>query len=168
MLESYIGLGSNLADPVEQVSRAIDELAGLSNCHLDAVSSLYVSKPLGPQDQDDFVNAVLKLSTTLNAHELLSCLQDIENTHQRVRRRRWGPRTLDLDILLYADQIIQDEHLCVPHAELAKRSFVLIPLYEIAPELTIPGMGKLKELQAKMDSSDLTKLDSNEYRAQQS
>lgn len=168
MLESFIGLGSNLAEPVEQVSRAIDELASLANCRIDAVSSLYVSKPLGPQDQNDFVNAVVKLSTSLNAHELLSCLQGIENSHQRVRERHWGPRTLDLDILLYGGQKIQDEHLCVPHAEMAKRSFVLIPLYEIAPELSIPGMGKLKELQAKMDKSSLKKLDSNEYRAQQS
>ncbi|NKB35894.1 MAG: 2-amino-4-hydroxy-6-hydroxymethyldihydropteridine diphosphokinase [Gammaproteobacteria bacterium] len=168
MLESYIGLGSNLAQPVEQINQAINELAGLSHCRLQVASSLYVSRPMGPQDQDDFVNAVVQLSTALSAHDLLDQLQNLEKRHHRVRERHWGPRTLDLDILLYGDQIIQDERLCVPHTEMAKRSFVLYPLYEIAPELTIPGMGKLKELKENMDGGDLKKLDSNEYRAQQS
>jgi 2-amino-4-hydroxy-6-hydroxymethyldihydropteridine diphosphokinase len=168
MLESYIGLGSNLAKPVAQVSEAIQELAALPECSLQAVSSLYSSKPVGPQDQDDFVNAVVKLSTSLTAHELLSSLQNIENAHQRLRERHWGPRTLDLDILLYGDQIIQDDRLCIPHAEMKNRSFVLIPLYEIAAQLTIPGMGELKELMSMVDNRDLTILDSNEYRAQQS
>ena len=163
-IESYIGLGSNLANPAQQLADALDEIAALEACELQAVSSFYRSPPLGPQDQPDFVNAVARVSTELAAHDLLSCLQSIENAHQRVRQQRWGPRTLALDLLVYGDEVIDDERLRVPHVEMARRNFVLIPLYEIAEALTIPGMGSIKELVAAVDSAGLEVLDSDERR----
>ena len=163
-IDSYIGLGSNLEGPQQQLTGALEKIAALEECELQAVSSFYRSQPLGPQDQPDFVNAVAKLGTSLSAHDLLTCLQGIESAHQRVRERRWGPRTLDLDLLVYGDQIIDDERLRVPHIELPRRNFVLIPLYEIAEALTIPGMGSIKQLVSAVDAEGLEVLDSDERR----
>ncbi len=135
---AYIGLGSNLGKPVDQISTALAELAELPACELAAASSLYRSAPLGPQDQPDYINAVVALRTTLNPLELLKALQTIEQAHERVRQERWGPRTLDLDLLLYDDLRIGSEVLTVPHPEIYHRNFVLTPLYEIAPGLVMP------------------------------
>ncbi len=138
---AFVGLGSNLDDPEAQVRRALDELAGLPESVLERTSSLYRTAPMGPPDQPDYVNAVARLATRLAPHRLLSALQAIERAHGRVRGVHWGPRTLDLDLLLYDALRIADARLTVPHPGIAERSFVLTPLAEIAPDLDIPGVG---------------------------
>lgn len=142
----FVGLGSNLDAPQQQVTRALDELAVMDATGILDQSSLYKSSPVGPQDQDDYVNAVAKLETELQAEALLDALQDIENRHGRRRLRHWGPRTLDLDILSYGDSIIATERLTVPHPEIPNRTFVLKPWAEIAPDWVIPGFGRVTEL----------------------
>ncbi|MCG7915584.1 MAG: 2-amino-4-hydroxy-6-hydroxymethyldihydropteridine diphosphokinase [Candidatus Thiodiazotropha weberae] len=155
----YIGLGSNLQNPKWQVESALAELAQLSDSMMVSHSSLYRSRPLGPQDQDDFINAVAHLTTTLAADSLLDALQLLEQQHHRVRERRWGPRSLDLDLLLYGDQTIDTPRLIVPHPEIAKRSFVVLPLLEIAPaDLRIPGLGSLQTLSTGIERRDIERL----------
>jgi 2-amino-4-hydroxy-6-hydroxymethyldihydropteridine diphosphokinase len=135
----YIGLGSNLASPLRQVRVAIAELAQLPQSRLCAISPLYRSRPLGPAGQPDYINAVAALETTLTPLELLDGLQAIEKRHGRKRGAvRWGPRTLDLDLLLYGDAVIDEPRLTVPHPEMAQRGFVLRPLADIAPLLRLP------------------------------
>jgi 2-amino-4-hydroxy-6-hydroxymethyldihydropteridine diphosphokinase len=135
----YIGLGSNLAQPAQQLRAALDAMAALPDTQLIAVSSLYASKPLGPADQPDYVNAVAALDTALEPLTLLDCLQQIELQQGRQRKaERWGPRTLDLDILLFGEQRIDLPRLQVPHYHLQERPFVLYPLAEIAPDLQLP------------------------------
>ena len=146
MAIAYIALGSNLHTPREQLKRALNALAQLPQTQLMAVSSFYRSKPLGPQDQPDYLNATVEISTALSPLALLDELQRIENEQGRVRLRRWGERTLDLDILLYGDEIIQSERLTVPHYDMHNREFVIIPLAEIAPNLILPNGQKLAEL----------------------
>jgi len=146
MVNVYIGLGSNLDNPKDHVKRALEELKQLPHSHLLLASKLYLSKPVGPQDQDDFVNAVALLVTELDPLALLDELQSIEQRHQRVRERHWGPRTLDLDLLLFGDQTIQNSRLTVPHVELGNRDFVVGPLFELCPELTLPNGTKLQQL----------------------
>ncbi|NQY88306.1 MAG: 2-amino-4-hydroxy-6-hydroxymethyldihydropteridine diphosphokinase [Colwellia sp.] len=137
---AYIGLGSNLSSPIKQVQAAIDEIKKIAHSQVIKVSSLYLSKPMGPQDQDDYINAVLALQTTLTPLELLDALQSIENKAGRVRKEnRWGARILDLDIILFGDDIITSERLTVPHYGMTKREFVLLPLAEIAADLIIPS-----------------------------
>lgn len=144
----YIGLGSNLGEPRQQLLQAIEELAGLPVTSLMACSSLYRSEPLGPGDQPEYLNAVAELRTQLPAESLLEKLLEIETRHGRRRTsRRWEPRTLDLDLLLYGQSVLNAPRLQVPHPELAKRSFVLYPLLEIAgPDLYVPGQGRLGTL----------------------
>ena len=126
MQRCFIGLGSNLGEPVNQLQQALNALAKLDQCKLGAISSFYASKPLGPQDQPDYVNAVVELFTELSPHRLLDQLQMIEQYQGRVRTgQRWGARTLDLDILLYGEQQIHDERLTVPHYDMAQRNFVV-------------------------------------------
>ncbi|WP_457676963.1 2-amino-4-hydroxy-6-hydroxymethyldihydropteridine diphosphokinase [Thiolapillus sp.] len=146
MIRAHIGLGSNLDHPAEQVLRAMDELDCIPESWLGRVSSLYASPPMGPRDQPDYVNAVAELHTALPPLELLDALQGIEAAHQRVRGERWGPRTLDLDLLLYGNEIIDLERLKVPHPGMAQRFFVLQPLAEIDGELEVPGMGRVRDL----------------------
>jgi 2-amino-4-hydroxy-6-hydroxymethyldihydropteridine diphosphokinase len=155
----YIGLGSNLDIPVKQVNTAIDSLRELKHSTLISVSSLYISEPMGPADQPDFINAVACLDTTLEPGALLDALQAIEDAHGRQRgSERWGARTLDLDILVYGDKTIKDERLTVPHSGLHQRSFVLYPLQEINPDLLIPGHGHIAELVANCSSAGLERL----------
>ncbi|OOF51806.1 2-amino-4-hydroxy-6-hydroxymethyldihydropteridine diphosphokinase [Rodentibacter genomosp. 1] len=146
MITAYIALGSNLNTPVEQLNSALNGIENLPKTQLLAVSSFYQSKPLGPQDQPDYVNAVAKITTALPPLSLLDELQRIENEQGRVRLRRWGERTLDLDILLYGNEIIQNERLTVPHYDMHNREFVVVPLVEIAPDLIFPDGKKLTEL----------------------
>ena len=146
MIRCYIGLGSNLEDPRQQVSTALEELAALADCQLVSASHLYRSDPDGPPGQPDYINAVACLDTTLEAHALLDQLQAIEQAHDRVRKIHWGPRTLDLDLLLYGDQQINTERLTVPHAFMTERGFVLWPLAEIAPDIELPDGRKLEQL----------------------
>ena len=143
----YIGLGSNLSDPLRQLRRAVQALAQLPASRLIAQSRLYRSRPLGPQNQPDYLNAVAALDTELAADELLRQLQAVEQGQGRVRGAlRWGPRTLDLDILLYGDAVIDSSRLKVPHPGLAQRNFVLYPLYELAPDLILPDGRALRGL----------------------
>ncbi|MGR6981544.1 2-amino-4-hydroxy-6-hydroxymethyldihydropteridine diphosphokinase [Testudinibacter sp. P27/CKL/0425] len=151
----YIALGSNLATPIEQLKSAVSSLENLTQTELIAVSSFYRSKPLGPQDQPDFVNAVATIETELSPLALLDALQQIEQQQGRVRLRRWGERTLDLDILLYGDQVIQSERLTVPHYDMHNREFVIVPLYEIAPHLQLPSGKKLSEYVIQFEKNSM-------------
>lgn len=146
----YIGLGANLGDPRRQVEQALVQLRALPQSALAAVSSLYQTVPVGPADQPDFINAVARLDTQLEPLALLAALQRIERQHGRIRNgQRWGPRTLDLDILLIGEQLLTLPQLCVPHPQMHCRAFVLGPLAEIAPpRLNIPGQGRLDDLLA--------------------
>lgn len=134
----YVGLGSNLADPLIQVQQAFIELAAIPQTRLLACSGLYRSRAIGPGEQPDYVNAVALLETGLTPLALLDALQAIEQIHQRVRIEHWGPRTLDLDVLLIDNQIIANERLTVPHPYLTQRNFVLYPLADISPDLILP------------------------------
>jgi len=155
----YIGLGSNLDKPIEQVTTAIDALAKLKAFKLIKTSSLYRSLPMGPQDQPDYINAVVLISTGLEPQVLLSELQQLEKKHGRVRKgEQWGPRTLDLDILLYDDLILNKPDLVIPHPGLHQRAFVLYPLSDITPELDIPGRGKLSELLQNIPATGLERI----------
>ena len=145
-LRAWIGLGSNLEDPLAQVSTALQELTQLPDTTLAARSSLYRSDPVGPPGQPDYINAVAALDTRLEPEALLDALQAIEQMHQRVRKIHWGPRTLDLDLLLYGDQVISTPRLTVPHAYMTERNFVLWSLAELAPELILPDGRPLNTL----------------------
>lgn len=158
-MRCFIGLGSNLENPAQQIDTAIQDIANIDQLSLVQRSSLYKSPPMGPQDQPDYINAVVEVETTLSAHELLDSLQSIEQQHGRVRKRHWGERTLDLDILLYAQQMIADERLNVPHPGIAERAFVIYPLAEIAPELMVPGKGNVAELMHACPAAGLEKLE---------
>lgn len=158
-VDVYIGLGSNLDDPAQQLLSASREITALPAVNLIALSPLYAGPPLGPQDQPDYVNAVMHVTTSMPAIELLHTLQQIENHHGRVRLQHWGARTLDLDILLYGDQRIEDSELTVPHPEISNRAFVLYPLADIAGhELAIPGLGGLGPLLAACPLAGLRRL----------
>lgn len=159
MITAYIGLGSNLADPIAQLKTAHSAIAALPRTKKLAFSSFYHSPPLGPQDQPDYVNAVMAISTDLAALDLLHCLQGIEHEQGRVRTGvRWGARTLDLDLLLYGDQQISHPDLTVPHFGICERAFVLYPLQEIAPALTLPVLGAIDKLIAECPLAGLKKL----------
>ncbi len=156
---AFVGLGSNLAKPKSQVKRALIELQSLRLSRLLRHSSLYRSAPMGPTDQPDYINAVAAVDTGLSAFALLAALQTIENGHGRTRGKlRWGPRTLDLDLLLFGNVTIDEERLKIPHPGISQRAFVLHPLYEIAPDLTVPGLGPLAELLRKCPSRRLKRL----------
>lgn len=155
----YIALGSNLNMPIQQLKLAIQTMADLPDTEIKKVSSLYQSQPLGPQDQPDYVNAVACLDTGLSPLALLDALQNIENEQGRIRLRRWGERTLDLDILLYDNQIIHNEHLTVPHYDMQNREFVIVPLYEISPELILPDGVSLQQLVKRFSSHQMAILD---------
>ena len=140
----YVALGSNLNDPLNQLKQAVQSLQEFAINF--EVSPFYGSKPVGLQDQPDYVNAVAKFETNLTALELLDKLQHIENSQGRVRLRRWGERTLDLDIILYGNEQIQNERLTVPHIEMQNREFVIVPMYDLSPDLTLPSGEKLAEI----------------------
>jgi 2-amino-4-hydroxy-6-hydroxymethyldihydropteridine diphosphokinase len=164
----YIGIGSNLEQPLLQVKQAMNELGQLAGCQLLAVSRLYKSRPLTIEDQTsrvalqqpDYTNAVVAIRTERDAVTVLDDCQMIENQHGRIRgEQRWGPRTLDLDLLLVDDKIINQPRLIIPHPGLHQRSFVLYPLQEIAPDdLIIPGHGRLQDLVAQCDDEGLERL----------
>ncbi|HDS2592368.1 TPA: 2-amino-4-hydroxy-6-hydroxymethyldihydropteridine diphosphokinase [Klebsiella quasipneumoniae subsp. similipneumoniae] len=139
MTLAYIALGSNLASPLAQVQPAIHALGEIPHSRVVNVSSFYRTPPLGPQDQPDYLNAAVALETTLSPEALLDHTQRIELQQGRVRKaERWGPRTLDLDIMLFGDAVINSERLTVPHYDMRNRGFMLWPLFEIAPDLHFP------------------------------
>ncbi len=159
MIRVYLGLGANLDAPLQQLQQAVTALSQLPQSQLAAVSSFYGSKPMGPQDQPDYVNAVAALDTTLPAETLLNELQRIELEQGRQRKDdRWGPRTLDLDILLYGEEILATPRLTVPHYGMHQREFVLYPLLELAPLLHIPGLGALADIAKQVPRNGLTIL----------
>jgi 2-amino-4-hydroxy-6-hydroxymethyldihydropteridine diphosphokinase len=143
---AYVGVGSNIGDSRGRVLAAFEALAALPGTRLIARSRLYRTKPFGPVRQGDFINAVAGLLTQLGASELLARLRDIEAAAGRVRAERWGPRTLDLDLLVYGAERIATPELTVPHPGIAERGFVLAPLAEIAPTLQVPGVGRVEVL----------------------
>ncbi|MGD8379437.1 MAG: 2-amino-4-hydroxy-6-hydroxymethyldihydropteridine diphosphokinase [Gammaproteobacteria bacterium] len=156
---AFVGLGSNLDDPAGHIRRAARELDDLTATRLVDVSSLYGSRPMGPSDQPDYVNAVAEVATGLAPLALLDALQELERHHRRVRVRRWGPRTLDLDLLVYADLQMRAERLTLPHPGLHERNFVLYPLAELAPDLHVPGKGRVVDLLAGVSRDGLWKLE---------
>ena len=160
-MKAYIALGSNLNKPVLQIKQAIDLLTNHPDFSMIKVSSLYQSHALtlpGTSSQSDYINAVLLLETELSAENLLSILQDIENQQGRVRGEKWSSRTLDLDILLYGDSITNTKQLIIPHPEMCKRNFVLIPLVEVSPTLTIPNNGLISDLLENISLNGIKKL----------
>lgn len=130
---AYIALGSNIGNKEQFLGQAVESLKNVPLCNVSAVSSFLTTKPYGVTDQDDFLNGCLKLRTLLSPRELLDVLHGIEQDAGRERKLRWGPRTLDLDIIFYDDLILEEDDLCIPHVDMHRRSFVLEPLHEIAP-----------------------------------
>jgi 2-amino-4-hydroxy-6-hydroxymethyldihydropteridine diphosphokinase len=154
---AYIGIGSNLGNPVARVYQAFQDLQSIPQTECISHSPLYSSKPIGPP-QPNYINSVVALRTQLSPENLLVALQAIENAHGRRREIRWGPRTLDLDILLFGDLIMDDTHLNLPHPRLQERSFVLYPLQDIAPNLKVPGLGDLQTLLQRCPYHGLERL----------
>jgi len=142
----YIGLGSNLEQPQQQIKNAVTELRHLPDSRYINDSGLYLSCPMGPENQPDYYNAVALIETRLEPLNLLDHLQAIENALGRVRAHHWGPRVIDLDILLYGDKQISSDRLQVPHPGLGEREFVLYPLLKLCATLDIPGHGKLQQI----------------------
>ena len=158
MHRAYIGIGANLDDPAERVRSAFGALDAIDATRLKARSSLYRSAPVGYAEQPDFVNAVARVESALAAQTLLERLLAIERAAGRTRTRPNGPRTLDLDLLLFDDDCIESAQLVVPHPRMHERAFVLIPLIEIAPDAIIPGRGRADDLLATIDRSGVTRL----------
>ncbi len=149
---SFVCIGSNLGNPIGNCLRAVELISSLDDVDVLQRSSLYRTEPVGFSEQDPFVNCVIEARTTLSAHFFLKSLQQIENDMGRIRAEKWGPRTIDLDILLYGQNTIGDETLLIPHPELHKRRFVLVPLCEIAPDFVHPAFGvSVKELLDGLD-----------------
>ncbi|MEO3683960.1 2-amino-4-hydroxy-6-hydroxymethyldihydropteridine diphosphokinase [Shewanella vesiculosa] len=157
-VQVYVALGANLAEPVQQLDVAVTALKTLALNNTLTVSAYYRSKPMGDVIQPDYVNAVAGFQTELLPIELLDALQDIEQQQGRLRLERWGPRTLDLDLLLYGTQHINQPRLCVPHYGMKQRSFVLVPLADIAPTLTLPCNTSLESLISVTMRDELQKL----------
>ncbi|MGD9662449.1 MAG: 2-amino-4-hydroxy-6-hydroxymethyldihydropteridine diphosphokinase [Porticoccaceae bacterium] len=157
-VDAFIALGSNLGNPAHQLSTAIEDIGLLQKTSVTAVSRLYRSLPIGPPDQPDYINAVVKVATSLAPLQLLDHLQAIENRHGRLRHQRWGARTLDLDILLYGDATINLERLQVPHPEMTLRNFVIFPLADIAPNLCLPNGVSIAQLLANLPSGGIVSL----------
>ena len=155
---AYIGLGSNLKGPKEQIEKALKVLSEAKETTLLSVSSFYQSKPLLDIPGPNYLNAVCKIETDLSALDLINFCQEIEDNQHRVREFKWASRTIDLDILLYGDQVLATKRLNIPHPEMINRAFVLLPLFEIEPGLKLPLLGPLKDLLERIQPSDVEKL----------
>ncbi len=158
MKQAFIALGANLADPRSQIASALQEIAALPHTRLMRVSSLYRSAPVGYTAQPEFVNAVCEVATGLAARALLGALLEIERRHGRERSFANAPRTLDLDIALYGDEVIDEPGLIVPHPRMLQRAFVLLPLAEIAPQLSIPGVGTVADQLAGVAGQEIERI----------
>jgi 2-amino-4-hydroxy-6-hydroxymethyldihydropteridine diphosphokinase len=153
---AYIGVGSNLDDPRKQVVQAFTELATLPTTRVILTSPIYVSRPFGPVKQGDFANAVVGILTQLEPHALLAGLRSLEAARGRPEQReRWGPRIIDLDVLVYGRERLTDPQLTLPHPGIVERNFVLYPLADIAPDLDIPGLGRVIELKGRVTPEGL-------------
>ena len=155
MHQSYIALGSNQDDPIQQIKNAIRALQQDKNIGIVAYSKLYKSKTVGPKGQPDCINGVIKVNTNLNLECLLDRLQTIEINQKRLRTVYWGPRTIDLDILLYDSVCMKTRRLTIPHKEMHKRHFVLLPLSDINYNIEIPDIGAINKLIGQCDLSDI-------------
>jgi 2-amino-4-hydroxy-6-hydroxymethyldihydropteridine diphosphokinase len=156
---AYVGVGSNLNQPRERVVEAFERLATLPDTRVELRSRLYLTRPMGPQDQPNFINAAAGLTTRLSARELLDALLEIERAMGRDRKERWGPRILDLDLLWMIGATIQEPGLTLPHPGVSERNFVLYPLFDIAPTLMIPGHGRVVDLKSRVDSDGISVLE---------
>ncbi|MFL0810989.1 MAG: 2-amino-4-hydroxy-6-hydroxymethyldihydropteridine diphosphokinase [Agarilytica sp.] len=161
---AYIGLGSNINEPLKQVSSAIRMLSQHSAIDLQSRSQLYASKAVGPGEQPDYINAAIFITTSLAPLDLLNVLQDIENKHGRKRTVRWGARTLDLDLLLYDQLRIDEPRLQVPHPRIGERNFVVQPLLDLAPDLQLPDGRQLSDILHIIGTQDLQTLEHSEPR----
>jgi 2-amino-4-hydroxy-6-hydroxymethyldihydropteridine diphosphokinase len=157
----YVGIGSNIGDSIAIAREAISRLGDIQHCTLVLQSSLYRSEPVSDIPQDDYINAVALIETTLEPMPMLRELQVIEQAFNRQRdpALHWAPRTLDLDIIVFGQRLIHDQHLNVPHHEMANRLFVLLPMLEISGDQLIPSLGSLKHLIEKAPSIQLNKID---------
>jgi 2-amino-4-hydroxy-6-hydroxymethyldihydropteridine diphosphokinase len=156
---AYVAIGSNLNEPRRRVDDAFERLAGLRETRLLLRSRVYVTRPMGPQDQPDFVNAVAGLLTLLSARTLLDELLEIERAAGRERRQRWGPRVLDLDLVWMTGAAIEEPGLTLPHPGVSRRNFVLYPLCDIAPTLALPGHGRVAELTSRVGGGGIATLE---------
>jgi len=156
---AYVGIGSNLQGPARQVENAAALLAEIPGTRRIAMSSLYRSSAFGGVEQPDFVNAVAAVLTTLSAADLLAELQAIEHRQGRERSEaRWGPRVIDLDLLVYSSEKIETPDLSVPHPGIGERNFVLLPLKEIAPDLVIPGLGRVASIPVNLEEPSISRI----------
>lgn len=156
--KACIALGANIGEPLRQIEAGFTALAALPGTRMLARSSLYRSAPVGYADQPDFINAVAIIDTSLAPHALLDAILDIERVNGRIREFPNAPRTLDLDIVLYGDCVVHDPGLTIPHARMLERAFVMVPLAEVAPDMTVPGHGTVRELVARVDAGSVAQL----------
>ena len=157
--QCYLGLGSNIGDSKQNLDIAIQKISQLDHIQLIMVASFYLTKAWGNTKQQNFTNTVISIKTKLEPHALLLVLQNIENEMGRIREEKWGPRIIDIDILLYEDIVVKQPQLTIPHPYLTERSFVLVPLFELDKTLTIPNQGKLVDfVKNKFNNKDLIKI----------
>ena len=156
---AYVAVGSNLNQPLRQVGDAFERLAALPDTHLEVRSRIYLSRPMGPQDQPDFVNAAAGLLTRLGARELLDAMLAIERAMGRRRQERWGPRIIDLDLVWLHGDVVDEPGLTLPHPGVSERNFVLYPLSDIAPTLMIPGHGRVVDLKSRVGGGGISVLE---------
>lgn len=162
-MKVWLGLGSNLDQPVAQINTALTLLKAQPGIGVLQISDFYWTPPWGDALQDDFINAVAEIETDIGAMPLLRVLQSIEDDMGRQRdERRWGPRVIDIDLLLYGDLVLQSVELELPHARMHERAFVLMPLYQLDEALVIPGRGTIAELLKELDCSGISRLSDGE------
>lgn len=162
MVKAFLSLGSNMGDRLEYLSKAIDEIAQIQGCNILNKSRVYETEPWGYENQEAFLNLCISIETSLSPYELLESLQTIELELDRVRKIHWGPRTIDIDILLFDDIICEDDKLTIPHPRMRERAFVLIPLYDIEKNLIIDGI-KLEDLINKIDTRGIKEYKKNDF-----
>ncbi|WP_313568171.1 2-amino-4-hydroxy-6-hydroxymethyldihydropteridine diphosphokinase [Acetoanaerobium noterae] len=162
MVKAFLSLGSNMGDRLEYLSKAIDKIAQIQGCNILNKSRVYETEPWGYENQEAFLNLCISIETSLSPYELLESLQTIELELDRVRKIHWGPRTIDIDILLFDDIICEDDKLTIPHPRMSERAFVLIPLYDIEKNLIIDGI-KLEDLINKIDTRGIKEYKKNDF-----
>lgn len=163
-MKAWLGLGSNLHQPVAQVRQALKQLNVVDGIEEITTSSFYRTPPWGDEQQDDFINAVMQIETSLEPVILLAKLQSVENAMGRQRgSRRWGPRLIDIDLLLYGDRQYHSDVLDIPHPRMHERAFVLVPLSELDANLEIPGRGAIKKFLRKLDCSGISRLGEKDF-----
>ncbi|WP_347450860.1 2-amino-4-hydroxy-6-hydroxymethyldihydropteridine diphosphokinase [Acetoanaerobium noterae] len=162
MVKAFLSLGSNMGDRLEYLSKAIDKIAEIQGCNILNKSRVYETEPWGYENQEAFLNLCISIETSLSPYELLESLQTIELELDRVRKIHWGPRTIDIDILLFDDIICEDDKLTIPHPRMSERAFVLIPLYDIEKNLIIDGI-KLEDLINKIDTRGIKEYKKNDF-----